>query len=68
MLKEENRGWSLTLINESNLHTYLTKIDEYNDIVSKNKEAVLAKRSDLIRLFILEEHGGVYVDLTSLFI
>lgn len=65
MIKESwihnNPGWSVVLLSESNLSEYTT------DIPYIQKPGVtLQAKSDIIRLSILNKHGGVWADATLL--
>lgn len=57
--EKHNPGWTVKLITEDNLH-------EYVDIPYINKVKSPAAKSDIIRLSLLEKHGGVWADATML--
>jgi len=50
--------WNINFISFSNINNY---VPEFFDIV-KNKNLSLAKKSDLLRLLLLNKYGGVWVD------
>lgn len=54
-----NPGWNVELVDEKNLSKYV-------DIPYINKIASPAAKSDVIRLSLLEKHGGVWADSTLL--
>lgn len=54
-----NPGWNVELVDEKNLSKYV-------DIPYINKIASPAAKSDVIRLSLLEKHGGVWADASML--
>jgi hypothetical protein len=55
-----NPGWNVTLLDHSNLNTYVL-----TDLESGNLKTLSPNcRADLVRLEILARHGGVWVDAT----
>jgi hypothetical protein len=57
----KNPGWTVALISQDNLKDYVTGIDYvYRDTISPQA------KSDIIRLALLEAHGGVWADATVL--
>lgn len=58
--RRENPDWELIVLDQSKIHDYISL-----DIPRENFEAMdLVKQSDLIRLLLLEQHGGVWADAT----
>jgi len=59
--KNKNPDWQIRLISESNLSTYINAID-----VTKHKyfKLPIQKKANLIRLKLLADYGGVWVDAT----
>jgi hypothetical protein len=60
--KYYNPDWTIILLEDSNYHQY-ANINKYFDITKKNIS--LNHLSDIIRLLILEKHGGIWADATS---
>jgi hypothetical protein len=57
----KNPGWTVALITNDNLKDYVTGIDYvYRDTISPQA------KSDIIRLSLLQSHGGVWADATLL--
>jgi hypothetical protein len=57
----QNPGWKIQLITKDNLKNFVTDIDYvYKDSVSSQA------KSDIIRLSLLNKHGGVWADATLL--
>lgn len=57
----KNPGWKVELVTEANLRDYVTDIDYvYRDTISPQA------KSDIIRLALLNKHGGVWADATLL--
>lgn len=54
-----NLDWNIIQLDDSNLHEYI-EIDEF-----RNNEIGLWHLSDIVRLLLLEKHGGVWVDATT---
>ena len=56
-----NPGWTVALVTNDNLKTYVTDIDYvYRDTISPQA------KSDIIRLALLNKYGGVWADATLL--
>jgi len=60
--KHYNKNWNIILLDKINLNQYI-KIEDYIDLT--NKKLLLAHESDIIRLCLLKEHGGLWVDSTT---
>lgn len=60
--KFHNKDWTIIFLDNTNLHNYI-KVDDYIDL--SNKHLLDAHASDIIRLIILKEHGGVWADATT---
>ena len=58
-----NPDWNVRLIDEKNLVNYVNDIDYIYD---KNKEITPQAKSDIIRLSLLKNYGGVWADSTLL--
>lgn len=58
-----NPGWKIHYIDSNNLKNYVTDIDYINDPA---KNLSLQAKSDVIRLSLLKNHGGVWADATML--
>lgn len=59
--KIQNPGWNVVLISETNLNDYVDDIDYmYKDTITPQA------KSDIIRLALLNKHGGVWADATLL--
>jgi len=57
----QNPGWNVVLVSESNLNDYVNDIDYmYKDTISPQA------KSDIVRLALLNKHGGVWADATLL--
>jgi hypothetical protein len=57
----QNPGWNVVLVSETNLKDYVDDIDYiYKDSISPQA------KSDIIRLALLNKHGGVWADATLL--
>ncbi|MGJ8582654.1 MAG: capsular polysaccharide synthesis protein [Marinosulfonomonas sp.] len=56
-----NPGWELCLLTKDNLHEYVSLPGIYVD----NPSLTLAALSDVIRIHLLAEHGGVWADATT---
>jgi len=57
----KNPGWNIILVSESNLKEYVNEIDYmYKDSISPQA------KSDIVRLALLNKHGGVWADATLL--
>jgi len=63
--KKHNQNWNLELISEENLHTF---IHIPHHIVKKRKLKIIKDQafSDIVRLSILNYHGGIWGDATLL--
>ena len=59
--KYYNKDWKIILLDRTNINQYI-KIEQYIDLSSK--KLLLAHESDIIRLCLLKEHGGLWVDST----
>lgn len=57
--QKHNPGWEIQCLDEKNLNRFVTL-----DPVLVNKKISLAALSDIIRIQLLERHGGVWVDST----
>ena len=60
--KYYNKNWNIIILDRTNINTYI-KIENYIDLTKKN--LLLAHEADIIRLCILKEHGGLWVDSTT---
>ena len=58
-----NPDWNIKLIDEKNLKNYVSDIEYLYD---KNKKITPQAKSDIIRLSLLKNHGGVWADSTLL--
>ena len=58
-----NPDWNIELIDEKNLKNYVSDIDYIYD---RNKKITPQAKSDIIRLSLLKNHGGVWADSTLL--
>ena len=58
-----NPDWNVILIDQNNLVNYVKDIDYIYD---KNKKITPQAKSDIIRLSLLKNHGGVWADSTLL--
>lgn len=58
-----NPNWNVILLNESNLRKYINDIDYIYD---KSKKITYQAKSDIIRLSLLKNIGGVWADATML--
>lgn len=58
-----NPDWNIKYVTLSNLHKYVCDIDYIYD---KTKEIEPQAKSDIIRLSLLRNHGGVWADATML--
>jgi hypothetical protein len=61
--KQLNPGWSIVCLTQANLHTYVTDIPYIYD---PKKRITAQAASDIIRLSVLKNHGGVWADSTML--
>ena len=61
--KIHNPEWKIILLDENNLKKYVNDIDYLYD---KNKNITFQAKSDIIRLSILKNNGGVWADATLL--
>ena len=61
--KINNPDWTVHLIDLKNLKKYVTDIDYIYD---KKKTITPAAKSDIIRLSLLKNHGGIWADATML--
>lgn len=59
--KYYNKDWKIVILDRTNISNYIT-LENYIDL--SNKKLLLAHESDIIRLCILKEHGGLWVDST----
>ena len=55
--KQYNPEWTIVLLDETNLHTYVT-MDTYPDME-------LCHRADIVRMKLLSQYGGVWADATT---
>lgn len=60
--KYYNPDWDIVLLDQNNLHHYVD-IDKYLDLTKKNIS--LTHLSDIIRVLLLEKHGGLWTDATT---
>ena len=58
-----NPEWRIELIDINNLENY---VDDINYIYDKNKEITPQAKSDIIRLSLLKNYGGIWADSTLL--
>ena len=58
-----NPDWNIEYVTSDNIHKYVDDIDYIND---KNKEIEPQAKSDIIRLSLLKNYGGVWADATML--
>jgi hypothetical protein len=58
-----NPDWNIEYVTLDNLKTYVNDIDYIYDV---NKQITTAAKSDIIRLSLLKNHGGVWADATLL--
>jgi hypothetical protein len=58
-----NPGWKINLVDFDNLKNYVTDIDYIYD---SKKDISPQAKSDIIRLSLLKNHGGVWADATML--
>jgi len=58
-----NPDWKIEYVTLGNLHKYVQDVDYLYD---EAKEISAAAKSDIIRLGLLKNHGGVWADATSL--
>ncbi len=58
-----NPDWNIKLIDQNNLLDYVNDIDY---IFDKNKKITFQAKSDIIRLSLLENYGGIWADSTLL--
>ena len=58
-----NKGWNIELLDFNNLNNYVSDIDY---IYHKKKKISLQAKSDIIRLSILKNIGGIWADSTLL--
>lgn len=58
-----NPNWNIHLIDDNNLKDYVNDIDYIYD---KNNKIIIQTKSDIIRLSLLKNHGGVWADATCL--
>jgi hypothetical protein len=61
--KINNPSWKIEYLDMNNLKNYITDIDYIYD---ENKTISYAAKSDIIRLSLLKNHGGVWADSTLL--
>ena len=59
--KHYNKNWQIILLDRTNINQYIN-LKNYIDL--SNKKLLLAHESDIIRLCILKEYGGLWVDST----
>ena len=57
--KQKNRGWKVNVLNDKDLPKYLSA---YNRVIYKHSWAFIA---DLLRLTLVCDYGGVWVDATT---
>jgi len=60
--KYYNPDWTIHLLDDTNLHEYITIADHID--LSKH-ELELWHKSDIIRMLLLQKHGGLWVDSTT---
>lgn len=58
-----NPDWKIEYVTEANLREYVTDIDYIYD---ETKEITMQAKSDIIRLSLLKNHGGIWADATML--
>ena len=56
------------MLSDSNLKNYMSGYNDYLSLLSRRKLYGVQSTSDLIRLTILEEHGGIWFDISSILI
>jgi hypothetical protein len=61
--KLHNPGWTINHVSLANLREYITDVDYIYDT---SKDISPASKSDIIRLSLLKNHGGVWADSTML--
>lgn len=59
----DNPDWTIKLIDQNNLLYYVNYIDY---IFNKNKKITFQAKSEIIRLSLLENYGGIWADSTLL--
>ena len=59
-----NPDWTLHVLDQYNVNEWLT--DKQNEFLAHHKIPKIAHKSDMIRSYILKNHGGVWADVTLL--
>jgi len=61
--ENNNPGWKIQYLDMNNLNDFIKYIDYMYDT---NKQISLQAKSDIVRLSLLKNHGGVWADSTML--
>lgn len=54
--KHNDNGWTINILNDTNIHLYVKTFPKYYDGL------MIQKKADYIRLYLLKHHGGVWLD------
>jgi hypothetical protein len=58
-----NPTWKVISLDNTNIHEYIG--EEKAKIIKSKTRISLTKQSDMLRLFLLSEHGGIWVDAST---
>lgn len=58
--------WTLHLITGSNIKDFVTDFDRFQHVVSRGHRQTVHEKSDILRIYLIEEHGGVWMDFAAI--
>ena len=62
-------GFQFIFVNESNVRDYVQNYDElFVKVREKSVQKSLTHAADLMRMLIIEQNGGIWVDSTTIFL
>lgn len=63
----QNSGWTYNLLSKDNIHHYID-VNRLENIWKKNKILNLQAYADILRVLLLLEYGGMWIDANTFFI
>lgn len=62
-------GWQFIIVNQHTIKDHITEMDRFNSLIAHSKEEItVVKKADILRLFLIKEHGGVWMDINTMLI
>jgi mannosyltransferase OCH1-like enzyme len=64
----EKENWELNMLSEDMLPNYIDDYNTFLEIIKNAKTPFRQNRGDLVRFSLLDDHGGVYIDISTILI